>query len=560
MATLFQDTFTDTNGTVLSSHTGEGGVTYTRHSSFSVATITIEANRAVKDGDAATAVYYASVVGSSLFYEISCDIVDKSAVQRSMGVFGWIDTASDTMIGVRRQNDTTWQLLKIVGGTATSLDTEPATFSAEAVHTLKLRRIPETNDFEWFLDGASLGVFTITDAEFQSIGKIGIRATNTGGAGVAYHLDNLSASSVSAPKALFRGRNFPFFDDEEVNRFEFWPGIAAATVLERSAALSASAAIESAGTSFSVFEASASVAASADISTAGQRELIRSAVLNATGAVTVSGLRVLERAVLLAAVAAIESSGESFALFESSVSLSATGNIDASGTSFSVVEAAVLVAGTAAVEVAGSRVIERSISCVATAAIETSAVSFTVFESAVLISASASIDTSAIFFSVLERQVLVTATATITATSQRELQRQADFSGLATIVTAGQVGDGPVVHERSAALDAVGAIASAGEFFSIFTGVVEVSASAAITTTHQRELQRLVQFSAIGTISCQGTVVAEAVERAVGLAATATISVGGAVHHPTPPSRTFMLESSQRTMMVIRDLRSSKPE
>lgn len=217
---------------MLSSHTGEGGVTWTQHASFTVGTFTIENNRVSKDGSANSAVYYASVVSPSLFCEISCTITDKSALARTIGVFMHIDTASDTMLGVRRFDETTWQFLKIINNVGTTIDTAPETFSAEASHTLRLRRIPETNDFEWFLDNVSQGVFTVNDAEFQSIGKVGIRATGgAGGPTIGFHLDNLSATSLTAPNALFRGRNFSLFDDEEVNRFEFWPAIAAASDL-----------------------------------------------------------------------------------------------------------------------------------------------------------------------------------------------------------------------------------------------------------------------------------------------------------------------------------------
>src|SRR5687768_9186235 len=118
MGTLFTDTFTDTDGTVLSSHTGEGGVTYTQHASFTLGTFTIENNRVSKDATANSAVYYASQVSPSLFCEISCTITDKSALSRTLGVFGWIDTASDTMIGIRRLNETTWQFLKIINNVA----------------------------------------------------------------------------------------------------------------------------------------------------------------------------------------------------------------------------------------------------------------------------------------------------------------------------------------------------------------------------------------------------------------------------------------------------------
>lgn len=46
------------------------------------------------------------------------------------------------------------------------------------------------------------------------------------GAGVEF-----SAAATSVGPALFRGRNFPFFDDDQVNRFEFWPAVTVAPIL-----------------------------------------------------------------------------------------------------------------------------------------------------------------------------------------------------------------------------------------------------------------------------------------------------------------------------------------
>ena len=185
--------FTAPDGTNLIDYT-EDGISYSKHPSFTVGSFTVEGNRLARDTQTATTLCFASVVSPTIYYEISCDIIDKSDIARTTGIAGWMDSSSDTQICLRRQNGSTWQFLKIINNVGTTITTAPETFSAEAIHSLRLRRIPGTNDFEPFVDDVSLGVFTIDDPEFQSIGKVGLRATGGAqGPTAGFHLDNLKA-------------------------------------------------------------------------------------------------------------------------------------------------------------------------------------------------------------------------------------------------------------------------------------------------------------------------------------------------------------------------------
>lgn len=508
MALLIQDSFTATNGTVLSSHASESGATYARHASFTVATITIEDNRAAKDTDVATAVYYVNNITDPKFFEVEFTIIDKSDVNRSTGIEVGIDTGSDTAIIYRRQNATTWQLLKIITGTpSATLLSASETFSAEASHTLKLKRIPETNDYECFLDSVSLGVVTISDAEFLGAGKIGIRATNSQGAGVGYHLDNLSVHALTAPRALHRGRNFPLFDDEEVNRFEFWPAVAAGvTEHERSAA----------------------VDATATITVSGLRLVERSVAVNATADVTVSGARVVDRSVAIDGSASVESSAISFSVAERTASMSAS----------------------ASVEVTGLRIVERSSSLTATASIESAGIFFSIVSGAAQFDASATIQSSAEFFSIFERQLAINATATITVTRQVELFRTASLSATADIAVSGGVEGGVVEYERSAAIDATVEIQSSGIFFSVVERASEISAIGSVVVGGLTVCERSVSISAVAAIESSGSSDVGLVERSVAISATATITVSGGIVQPTPPRRTFVVSSQRRAYTV----------
>lgn len=206
MGIFVSDSFTDTDSTDLASHTGELGASWTKHSSFTDS-ILIQSNRAGKDSNTGTSVYYASGAPPGLEYTVEGPIIDVGDVNRASGICGWVNTSADHMVVMRRQTSTAWQLLKIIGGVATSIDTEATTFSAGAIRTLKITRVGDL--FEWFLDGVSLGAFTISDAEFQSPGRVGLRASNIH-VGTGFHVDSLVAYTNPNVIPYFGGGHSPY--------------------------------------------------------------------------------------------------------------------------------------------------------------------------------------------------------------------------------------------------------------------------------------------------------------------------------------------------------------
>ena len=196
------DTFTGTDGTLLSAHTGETGAAWSLHPSFTD-TFVITSNRASKDANTATSVYTASGVASSINYTVQCPIVDIGNVNRAAGCGGWVKTAADDGIYVRRLNSTTWQFVKIIAGTPTAVpmttgsNTVTATFSVGVTTTLKVVRTAGDN-FEWFIDNVSQGTATISDSNFQAaslpngVGWVAVRSSNNH-SGTGYHIDRISA-------------------------------------------------------------------------------------------------------------------------------------------------------------------------------------------------------------------------------------------------------------------------------------------------------------------------------------------------------------------------------
>lgn len=572
------DTFTEASDVDLSSHTGEGGVTWTDHPHVNyVGSFTVDAATDRIWGND-TAGYFASIVPSSPDYAVEADFYLHSAISQNVAVCARMDITDDTMYYGRLNNGTSWQLFRRVAGTSLQLGSD-STNQLPTAGNFKTGRLVVQGDKVSFYVNDTLEIGPITDSSITAAGRAGVRNAGAATATTGIHLDNLSVSLLNASAALFRGRNFPFFDDEEVNRFEFWPASSAgAPVHERSAAINATADIASAGTFFSVFERSTAISATALIATTGlhiaERSVAfdasaaistsaesfsiseRSAAVDASASVSVSGARVVERSASLIATASVESSGIGFTLFESAVSLSATASVESSAISFSVFERAVSASASALVEVAGVRIVERASSFSTTAAIETSGESFTIFE----------------------RQLSLTAIATITTSRQVELMRSVAISTTADIAVSGGIEGGVFEHERSVAIAATGAIESAAISFSIIERAGAISASgsvivsgltvrersasilatAAITTTAQRDLQRSVSISTAGEIQSSGVVGAEPIERAVAISATATISVSATLQHPTPPRRTFAVESSLRTLIIPSDGRGHR--
>lgn len=255
-----------------------------------------------------------------------------------------------------------------------------------------------------------------------------------------------STPGIVTGPSLFRGRNFLFFDDEEVNRFEFWPAVAGAPEHERSVAL------------------------------------------DAAGSVVVAG--------------------ESFTVFESGAALSGAASVESSGTSFSVLERAMALSATGLVEAAGLRIVDRSALLTATATIESSAQFLSVLERAVQLAALAAIESAAGFFSVIERQTLINGVATVTVTAQTEQQRQIAFSAVADVSVSGvAVPPGAVEFERSAALSATGSVTAAAAFFSVLERTVVFTTAGTITVAGQSAMHRTVSFNCLGTVSVSGEIV-----------------------------------------------------
>ena len=301
-----------------------------------------------------------------------------------------------------------------------------------------------------------------------------------------------------------------------------WQGLAlevdypvAAPPVERSAALAATAALASVATFFSIFERATALAATGAIATASTFFSIfeRTLALNAAGAISTSGTvtpgaTVHSRSAALAATGNIASSGTFLSVFERSGALAATGGI-ATDSERALLRSATLnaTAGIAS-QATFSSILERSSVLNASAAIASEPER--VLHRSVALNATAACVAAGEIAGAVQRSAALNATGAILTDSERELLRRVALNGTGVLSASGQID-----AARSASLQATGAIAASGSFYSILEG----SAS----------------LSALADVSAAGSTVAPESERTVSFTANASIAVAGVGLSPPPP-------------------------
>jgi hypothetical protein len=198
MTVFVQDTFTDTNGTNLNSHTGETGATWTDGSR--TGDLTINGNR-VHYGSGTVPWLYASGTPATAEYDVEADFVAVGipATPGNPGIMGRMATAAETAYLIRYiESGTGWQFLKAVAGGYTVLGTYNTTLTS-----VKL----EIRDAAKKVYLAGVERISSVDNAITAAGKAGITiaaGTSTNG----NHVDNFvatdaaSGSSVVAEAAL----------------------------------------------------------------------------------------------------------------------------------------------------------------------------------------------------------------------------------------------------------------------------------------------------------------------------------------------------------------------
>jgi hypothetical protein len=203
--TLATDTFTDTAGTTLQTHTGEVGATWTKATVSATDMVVSNENRIRKAGTG-IAVYTASATPSTPDYSVEADVHVKSSLAGDLaGPVGRTDPSSANgtfyVFGYLRDAGT-WYLIRVLNGASTVLGTYAQALTPGTSYAARLEMQGTT--IRGYVDGVQR--VSATDAGIAAAGRAGVLLGNTGSAAhtdtTGMHLDNLSATTGSAEDSV----------------------------------------------------------------------------------------------------------------------------------------------------------------------------------------------------------------------------------------------------------------------------------------------------------------------------------------------------------------------
>jgi hypothetical protein len=194
VADFVVDTFTDTDGTSLASHTGEVGATWTEDSA-SGNTFVVAANRLRANG--ASMRYHSSGLPASAEYDVVATIRQVTSIaDQILGVYGRMSTSDNTgYLGYYSKLDTLWHLGKYEAGSFTDLGTFAQGLSDATDYVLKL----EIRDAakKVYVDGVER--ITSADNAITDAGRAGVfNLIAAASDSTGLHLASLVASDPSS--------------------------------------------------------------------------------------------------------------------------------------------------------------------------------------------------------------------------------------------------------------------------------------------------------------------------------------------------------------------------
>jgi hypothetical protein len=198
VATFVSDSFTDTSGTALASHTGETGATWAKNSAYAGDLVISNANRCRHVDDTSNAGYYASGTPANADYEVQAIIRFLTDTGAGIGAAGRMSTSANTMYFVDYEtnaSDTLHRLFSMVTGTAANLGTYSDVLSAGNERVQRLRM--EGDNIDLYVDDV-LRVNPAANTAVTAAGKAGIRAFLNGSDTTGVHIDTYSATDIEA--------------------------------------------------------------------------------------------------------------------------------------------------------------------------------------------------------------------------------------------------------------------------------------------------------------------------------------------------------------------------
>lgn len=324
------DTFTDSDGTSVTSHTGETGATWTNHPSYTNGA-KIQNNRAHGNGE--YRVLYASGAPASADYDVEA-VVRKVTGLNHGGIIGRCSTSTNTYYAAVWENaGPWWRLYKLVSGTSTSLGTYSDNPAEGTDRTVKLQM--RGTAIKVFVDGTER--ISVTDSAISDAGRAGIRLLY-GSATTGYHVDSITATdavtTVTGDAALSGTGTL----DAAGTRTTFGEA-----TLSGTGTLSAAAGAQT-------HEAGVTLSGTGTLDATGTRTTLGAAALSGSGTLTSAGARTTFGA------AALTGSGTFAAASGATIgaaALSGSGTLDAAGVRTAVTAAAL--SGSGVLAAAGVR-------------------------------------------------------------------------------------------------------------------------------------------------------------------------------------------------------------
>lgn len=223
MAQFAADTFTDTSGTALDSHTPDVGGPITKHpvSTGAGGAVAISnANRGRKSTANRGSYYYAGLPASA-DYTVGGVMRPIDTTNSSVGVAGRMNTVAETYY--RAYFDRGSGLLQLevaVSGTLTSLGSFSTTPATGSDNTVVLSMVGTAISVS--LNGTT--VISVTDSSIAAAGKAGVSTAFVAGSdSTGNHLDNFSADDVVA--AFDPASGFPWPDQHRFHRRESFAAV-----------------------------------------------------------------------------------------------------------------------------------------------------------------------------------------------------------------------------------------------------------------------------------------------------------------------------------------------
>ena len=186
------DTVTEASDVTLASHTPELGGAITKHPGVAYVS-TIQVDSASDEGfPQGTTAYYYAASPASADYDVIMYMHVWTIENVNFGPYGHMDTTADTMVGVRLNNGTSWDLREIIGASGTTLATDSSNLPS-AGDTVKIT--------VRFSNGGTKAAVLINDTQIiapttistTSAGKVGMRASGGIGAATGFHVTTFQA-------------------------------------------------------------------------------------------------------------------------------------------------------------------------------------------------------------------------------------------------------------------------------------------------------------------------------------------------------------------------------